>query len=348
MKAVIIKKMTDSGERLSYFCLKTEEAPGKFDVNELAVTGDGDALAISKVEVVDDHVHLYFNEEKHDLHTFRFNVEKFLNEFCPMDFEIVYRGVKADVEVQDLPWVADFADETFTPEESEALKYRLYDSGSKEKRPLVIFIHGTGERGVDNLLPMMANDCVPTIYEYAKEVEDALILVPQAPWDLQIGAWSFPQIRVSLENLVKEIIAEYPVDQKRVYVSGLSNGASATWNLLKYMPEYFAAGVPICGYMPAENPLPRDLSKAPFYGAPVAEDVAKIKDIPVWVFHAEDDPLVAAKAAKELVDALQEAGNPDARYTEYPAGEVTPNPHASWEPAYNDGELLPWLFSKRK
>ena len=238
--------------------------------------------------------------------------------------------------------ISEFESQCFKSPNGVHLPYRLYHTASKALKPLVIFLHGSGERGVDNVLPLTANDSVPTLYQYAKEVEDAIILVPQAPYHQKIGAWVFDDISEALTGLMTFIINHYPVDRQRIYIIGLSHGGAGVWNLLVKKPHLFAAAINICGYIhgqaSAERVLARPITKA---------EAKRMCDTPVWVFHAEDDDVVHVDHSRAIVSALEKVGNQHVIYTEYEAGVIVP-PHCSWDRAFQTSELLPWLFSQKK
>jgi predicted peptidase len=110
------------------------------------------------------------------------------------------------------------------------------------------------------------------------------------------------------------------VDSSRIYVTGLSMGGYGTWYLLTRYPDFFAAAAPICGGGDASR-------------------VEVFKHIPVWVFHGAKDDVVPVAQSRDMVKALRKAGAKP-RYSEY--RQVN---HESWVPAYQERDLLPWLFS---
>jgi len=119
--------------------------------------------------------------------------------------------------------------------------------------------------------------------------------------------------------LQKEFAA---IDPKRLYVTGLSMGGFGTWDLISRLPKKFAAAVPICG------------------GADEAQ-AAAIAKVPVWVFHGGNDDVVKTVRSRNIVAALKAAGGAP-KYTEYPGVG-----HGSWDQAYGEAELFPWLFSQK-
>lgn len=235
------------------------------------------------------------------------------------------------------PKVADLLEKkTYTNDAGKTLPFRLlkpenYDP--KKKYPLVIFLHGAGERGKDNTAQLIHG--VP---EFAKEENrkkyPCFLIAPQCPKDEKwsVVDWRKSFVKFSKEpsgpgSLVLQLIAgmqhEYSIDPKRIYLTGLSMGGYGTWDLLARRPDLFAAAVPVCGG-----------------GDPAT--AKKIAKIPVWVFHGDKDEAVKVERSREMVKALKAAGG-HPKYTEYPGVG-----HASWVPAYKDPAMMKWLFAQKK
>ena len=211
------------------------------------------------------------------------------------------------------------------------------------KFPLVVYLHGGGERGTD-VTKVLANTGA---WGFALDEEQAkrpcYIVAPQ----VADGSWTSPYYQDMIKKLVEDLVRHGAVDANRVYVTGLSMGGGGTWGLLARFPEMIAAAVPICGF-----------------GDPLA--IRAAKNVPVWAFHAVDDPVVECVGylkpsffnanpnlcgTRYLVTSLRGTGNPDVRYTEYPAGYMAEHglfPHASWVPAYETEEMKEWLFSQSR
>ena len=231
---------------------------------------------------------------------------------------------------------AAFEARSYTDAKGEALPYRLlkpenYDP--KQKYPLVVFFHGAGERGTDNVAQL--KHCVPTfIKPEVRAKYPCFVLVPQCPqnekwvdmdWGGEKGtmpAAPSSSMRKALE-LIDALQKEFSIDAKRLYVSGISMGGYATWDVLCRKPGMFAAGVPICGG--------GDVSK-----------VAPMAKVPVWAFHSEDDNAVKVVRTRTMIQAMKDAGG-SPKYTEY-----TGLGHNSWTKAYSEPELLPWLFAQHR
>lgn len=196
------------------------------------------------------------------------------------------------------------------------LKYLIAlpeDYASQEKWPLVLFLHGKGERGDD--LELVKKHGPPKLVAEGKKFPFILIS-PQCP----IDRWWQP---LDLMALLDQVSAEYNVDADRVYVTGLSMGGFGTWSLVHFAPQRFAAIAPICGG-----------------GFPIwVQDFAHV---PAWVFHGEKDPVVPVEYSRQMVEALEKA-NADVRLTVYP--EAT---HDSWTETYANPKLYEWLLSHRR
>ncbi len=181
--------------------------------------------------------------------------------------------------------------------------------------PLLLFLHGIGERGSDlNKLKVYGPTAICANPEKAAKWPFILV-APQCP---ENHFWSASQLRL----LVEQVCETYPVDKNRIYVTGLSMGGFGTWAILGSWPELVAAAAPICGG-----------------GDPKL--AGKMKDVPVWAFHGDKDPLVPCKMSEAMIEALKKEGNEDARLTIYPGVG-----HDSWTRAYADPELYKWLLSK--
>ena len=188
-----------------------------------------------------------------------------------------------------------------------------YDS-SEETWPLLLFLHGAGERGDD--LELVKVHGPPKMIAEGKDFP-FVVVSPQCPKD---EWWAMD----ALHDLLNEIVETYRIDTARIYVTGLSMGGYATWRLACTYPEQFAAVVPICGG--------GDPEKAPL-----------MKEIPTWVFHGAKDEAVPLQQSQEMVDALKAAGS-DVRFTVYPEGGHV----EAWQNAYSDPALWEWLAKQRR
>jgi len=201
-----------------------------------------------------------------------------------------------------------------------SLKYLLYlPKGYGEKKdqkwPLILFLHGAGERGDD--LNLVKKHGPPKLVDQGKEFP-FLVVSPQCP----TSSW-WPEQIDALIALLDEVQSKYAIDADRVYVTGLSMGGFGTWSLATRYPERFAAIAPICGG--GDRYL-----------------AGRLKNVPVWAFHGAKDPTVPVQASKDMVEALRKAGG-DVQLTIYPEAQ-----HDSWTETYNNPKLYEWFLSHRR
>ena len=196
------------------------------------------------------------------------------------------------------------------------LQYLLYlpdDYNQDDKKwPLMLFLHGAGERG--NNLENVKFHGPPKLIENGQKFP-FVIISPQC----SEGHWWSAEVEV-LDLLLEEITSNYNIDMDRMYITGLSMGGYGTWALACEFPQRFAAIAPICGG-----------------GDP--DKVEKIKHLPTWVFHGAKDETVPIERPQEMVDALKKIDG-NVKFTVYP--EAT---HDSWTETYNNPELYRWLLS---
>jgi predicted peptidase len=208
----------------------------------------------------------------------------------------------------------------------DTIPYRFLHPEKREPGkyyPLIVFLHGSGERGNDNEKNLTY---ITDLFLNAENRKNypAYVLVPQcsenkrwAPEDWYTKAT--PPVS-SVIALIDSLLLVLPVEVNQLYVIGLSMGGFGTWYMLTRYPEKFAAAIPICGG--------GDWNQA-----------QAIKHIPVWVFHGRKDTVVLPEQSRAMVKALKSAGGKP-RYTEYK--KVA---HDSWKPAFKEPNLLRWLFS---
>jgi predicted esterase len=201
---------------------------------------------------------------------------------------------------------------------SFTLKYLVYlppeyNSSAETKWPLILFLHGAGERG--DSLNMVKRHGPPKLVEEGRDF-GFIIISPQCPskqW------WSADL----LNRLLDEVITQYRVDEERIYVTGLSMGGFGTWDLASEYPQRFAAIAPICGG-----------------GHP--EQAWNMRHLPVWVFHGAKDEVVSIGLSEIMVQSLKKY-NGKVRYTVYPEAH-----HDSWTETYNNPELYEWFLQNKR
>ena len=192
-----------------------------------------------------------------------------------------------------------------------------YDEDKSKRWPLVLFLHGAGERGAD----LEKNRAHGPFKELAKGRKiPAIVIAPQCPagdW------WASEKMLAVVKGLLDDAEKRYRVDRSREVLTGLSMGGYGTWALAEMYPKRFAALAPICGN--------GDVSK-----------VAVLKDVPIWTVHGDMDAAVPVQGTRDLVAALRAAGS-RVRYDEIAGGG-----HDTWTQTYAQDAFWGWLLAQRR
>ena len=199
---------------------------------------------------------------------------------------------------------------------------RDYDGKVEQRCPLILFLHGAGERGT-NIWKVATHG--PAKYVSAHPDFPFIIVSPQCP---EQQVWS----KEVLLQLLDEITAKYAVDTNRIYLTGLSMGGYGSWDLGLTHPEKFAAIAPICGGGQMISVILSSREKGP-----------ALKTLGVWAFHGGKDPVVPLEESQRMVDALKKAGVPDVKLTIYPEAQ-----HDSWTETYKNPEFYEWLLKHER
>jgi predicted peptidase len=215
-------------------------------------------------------------------------------------------------------------------------KYQVFvpdNWSSNQKWPIILFLHGAGERGTDGLIQTQVG--IATAIRNDRSRFPALVVMPQC---LKEHRWRDADMEEVALAALTAASKEFKGDRKRTYLTGLSMGGYGSWALAAAYPNKFAAVVPICGGIL----LPDDARKQPDSDRiPYLEAAKKIgTKLPIWAFHGDVDPAVPVSESRHMVEALK-ADGADVRYTEYPGVG-----HNSWDKAYAEPELMTWLLSK--
>lgn len=201
--------------------------------------------------------------------------------------------------------------------------------------PVVLFLHGSGERGSDNQ-SQLSQGLPPWLAQHGKDFP-AVMVIPQAP---QGSSWSGEVEQMALQALDDSITA-YHGDRRRLYLTGLSMGGYGSWQIALDHPDMFAAAAIVCGGIRHPN----DSERLRVQGIPadVADPyvwvAAHLGKLPVWIFNGAIDDVVPPEESHRMHAALKARGN-DVRYTEFPGVG-----HGSWEAAYATTQLWPWMFA---
>lgn len=192
------------------------------------------------------------------------------------------------------------------------------DYSAEKKYPMIVFLHGAGERGNGkDELDRVKKHALP---KYASEGSDipAILLCPQCP---EIFVWN--NVVIELKALIEKVALDYNADMRRISVTGISIGGFGTWEMGITYPDYFSAIAPICG-------------------GGLSWRCNLIKDMPIWAFHGDMDTSVPLKNSVEMVDRVNGEGG-KAKLTILHGVD-----HFSWDDAYLETKLIDWLISKER
>ena len=229
-------------------------------------------------------------------------------------FAIILFPFAVDANAQSKQQKMHFSDEVLRDVEFDYLLYLPGDFNAEAEQtyPLMLFLHGSGERGND--LELVKKNGPPKV---ADEMDlPFIILSPQCP---EIIKWEVDKVKVLLD----QIIAEYPVDISRIYITGLSMGGYGVWEMITDYPNLFAAAIPVCGF-----------------GYPFR--LEGVKNLPIWVFHGALDNVIPIDYSLHMVAALKKLAAP-VIFTIYPDAD-----HDSWTETYNNPEVYEWLLQQKK
>lgn len=206
-----------------------------------------------------------------------------------------------------------------------------------EHPAVILFLHGSGERGTDNRKQMGVG--LPPYVRAHQDDFPAIVVIPQSPDN---ESWAGTTADAALAAL-DDTVRDYGGDPQRITLTGLSRGGYGVYELAAMRPGFFAALVPVCGGVtPVE--AADDLYVRASAGAadPFADAAKRIGQTPVWAFHGALDDAVPVEQSRRMIAALRAAGN-DARYTEFPEAK-----HNAWDPAYATPELWTWVWEQRR
>ncbi len=224
----------------------------------------------------------------------------------------------------------------------QTLRYRILypkDYDRSKKYPLVLFLHGAGERGNDNE-KQLTHGAKLFLKDEVRTNFPSIVIFPQCPTDefwssVKIDRTATPPFVFNYANdetpslhlvmeLVKRVIKEESVDKHRVYITGLSMGGMGTFEAVYRYPKIFATALPICG------------------GGDDVHYDKRIKKTKFWIFHGDQDPVVDVKNSRVMVDRLKSL-KATVQYSEYPGVK-----HNSWDNAFAEPDFLKWMFDQRR
>jgi lysophospholipase L1-like esterase/poly(3-hydroxybutyrate) depolymerase len=235
------------------------------------------------------------------------------------------------------PAAEEYEARTFAGADGAQLGYRLltprnYDAA--KKYPLVVFLHGAGERGTDNKA-QLKHGAPLFLKDEARAKFPCFVVAPQCPpeqtWTATPKGWTGPNPFAEeptapmklLFGALDSVLKEFSIDQDRLYVTGLSMGGYGTWDILTRQPQRWAAVAPVCG------------------GGDVSR-IAPAAAVALWAFHGVKDTVVPVIRSQEMIAALEKAGGKPL-FSELPYVA-----HDAWTIAYGEPELLPWMFAQKR
>lgn len=206
--------------------------------------------------------------------------------------------------------------------------------------PVVLYLHGSAERGDDGLRPLSSG--LPVALERYGERYKCVVVVPQCAYGRE---WYGDMEQLAMTAL-EQSIREFHGDRRRVSVTGISMGGSGAWYFARHRRR-FAAVVPIAGYVvrtpddPFPTDVPPDIARIAFAADPYATLAAEIGPTPVWAFHGAQDDAVPVRESRIMATVLRLGGG-NVRYTEYPTGK-----HDVWDAVYADAGVAHWMLGQR-
>lgn len=238
---------------------------------------------------------------------------------------------------------ASFESQVFVSGSGYSLKYRVLwpeNYQANKKYPLVLFLHGAGERGADNEKQLTHGSKLFLDPAFRKKHE-AIVIFPQCPEEVYWASMTIDRSSYPIKtdfiyakemtpplaaamDVVVELVKKKQADKNRLYIMGLSMGAMGTFEVLSRHPRWFAAAAPICG------------------GGNVDLAQKYARKVPLWIFHGDADAVVPVDFSRRLYQRLTNLGA-RVKYTEYPGVN-----HNSWDNAFTEPDLLEWMFQQHK
>ena len=277
-------------------------------------------------------------------------------------FVFLFIGTKM-IAAQEIELMNKFENYSHTLD-STTIPYRMFipQYQENEKLPLIIALHGSGERGSDNQKQIEFHRLSTVWVDSANQKEHpCFVIAPQCPmenrWvdtDWTQDKYDFAQTPISNElatvsNLIDSIVSKYPIDKNRIYITGLSMGGLGSWYLLMNNPNRFAAAIIMSG---AADP----------------QMACQIKNVPIWAFHGDIDAAVPVEGSRKMIKAISNCGNDvllisDPNNKDFLDNEIMTNRiinsqhiyteyknkgHVIWKESYDNWLVREWLFSKKQ
>lgn len=350
----------DAGMMVESFDIMLHDV-GKYaeiKASDFEITGNYDgyplneSLEIAQDNYVDDGIVLTIKEDRIHMEVKAFRYPGgYVSEFAVTSSKFPELSFgKADVSHVATKTVDEFQKESFIGSNGVTLPYRLNLSASPEPRPLVVWLHGGGEVGTDNLKQLTENRGATTWIESGK---DTSVLAVQFPenygWAIYDNEKELAQMKaffVAHDELIQQLVEGGKVDPDRIYLVGVSSGGGGAFRFMMQYPDLFAGSIVIA----AKDTI------ADYKGtvAPFKKELKELVHMPLWIVHAENDPTTDSRTSTLAYRALTELGSTSVKQTVYDDEFMTGLRlyggllHWSWVPAFNDAEMIDWLFSQSK
>jgi predicted peptidase len=235
-----------------------------------------------------------------------------------------------------------FLDRTLTID-GTTYKYQVFipeDWTPHQKWPVILSLHGSGERGEDGMDETDVG--IGTAIRSDRGHFEAIVVMPQCRKNIW---WTMPPMGDLAMTALHNATKEFHGDTNRTYLTGISMGGYGSWYLAQKYPHTFAALVIICGGIHPPVATLKSHPELVKFSPPdgpnaYADAAAKVGKVPVWIFHGGDDNIVPVVESQRMADAMKTIGA-EVHYTEYPGVK-----HVSWDKAYDEPKLYPWLYSK--
>ena len=296
-----------------------------------------------EIAVSEDGIHLAFKPFRYPGGT--------VSSFAVTNAKFPELSFNADkVDSVSIRTVDDFEPGTFTASNGETLPYRLKLSASAGPQPLVVWLHGGGEVGTDNIKQLTENRGATTWTESGKDTSVLAVHYPKNyDWAIYSNAEQLKKMQdyfVLQYELIKKLVAEGKVDPDRIYLAGVSSGGGGAFRFMMQYPDLFAGAIVVA----AKDAV------ADYKGSVDAfkQELNGLVDMPLWIVHAENDPITDSRTSKLAYQALTELGSTKVKETLY-SDEFMDSQrfygamkHWSWAPVFNDQDMINWLFSQKR
>jgi predicted peptidase len=223
---------------------------------------------------------------------------------------------------------------------STAYGYQVYvpaDWNGKQKWPVVLFLHGAGERGSDGVIQTEVG--IGTAIRRYSDRAKCVVVFPQC---LKNRWWAEPEMQAQALKALEQSVKEFNGDSQRLYLTGISMGGYGTWAIATANPGKFAALAPVCGGVRVPQRIAEQLKvQNPAGEDPYTPAAQKVGKTPVWIFHGAADSVVPVSESRKMNEALKASGG-NVKYSEYEGVN-----HNSWDKAYAEPEFFNWLLSQQ-